>query len=53
MRVFSKVDEEGRIPIPANIRREAGLKASQLVEVKVQGPKKAQYIIIKARKGPR
>jgi len=53
MRGFSKVDKEGRIPVPKNIRREANLKEGQLVEVKLQGPGLAQYITIKARRQPR
>jgi len=53
MRGFSKVDEEGRIPIPSNIRREVGFNPGQLVEIKVSGPQLAQYILIKRRKEPR
>lgn len=53
MRGFSKVDKEGRIPIPGNIRREVGLNSGQLVEIKVSGPQLAQYILIKRRKEPR
>jgi len=53
MRGFSKVDQEGRITIPRNIRREAGLSSGQLVEIKVSGPQLAQYIVIKRRKEPR
>lgn len=50
MRGFSKVDEEGRITIPNNIRREVELKAGQLVEVKVAGAGQAQYVVIHKRK---
>ncbi|MCG2675787.1 hypothetical protein L6386_01395 [bacterium] len=50
VRGFSKVDKAGKIPIPGNIRREAGLKSGQLVEIKVSGPSQAQYIVIHARK---
>lgn len=53
MRGFSRVDENGRIPIPKNMRREAKLEPGQLVEIKVQGPTPAQYLIIKSRKVPR
>lgn len=35
MRGFSKVDEEGKIAIPSNIRKKAGISAGSLVEVKV------------------
>lgn len=50
MRVFSKVDEEGKIAIPNNIRRAAELQPGQLVEVKIQGPVQSQHIVIHKRK---
>lgn len=53
MRGFSRVDKEGRIYIPDNIRREAGFKEGQLLEIKVTGPNRAQYIIIHSRKEAR
>ena len=37
MRGFAKVDEEGKVKIPDNVRLAAGLKAGQLVELKVAG----------------
>lgn len=53
MRVFSKVDEKGKITIPSNVKREMDLKPGQLVEIKVQGPKQAQYIVVHKRKAAR
>lgn len=53
MRGFAKVDKEGKIPIPSNIRREVGLKEGQLVEIKVSGPNRAQYVVIHKRQGAR
>ena len=53
MRGFSRVDTDGRIPIPKNMRREAKLLAGQLVEIKVQGAAPAPFITIKARQTPR
>ena len=53
MRGFSRVDEQGKIAIPSNIRREAKLEKGQLVEVKVQGSALAQFITIKPRKAAR
>ncbi|MCK4225349.1 AbrB/MazE/SpoVT family DNA-binding domain-containing protein [candidate division WOR-3 bacterium] len=35
IRGFSKVDEEGKIAIPSNIRKKAGVSAGSLVEIKV------------------
>ena len=53
MRGFSRVDEEGKIPIPKNIQRQAELKAGQLVEIKVTGSQRAQHIIIHKRSAAR
>ncbi len=53
MRAFAKVDKEGKISIPSNIRKEMDLKEDQLVEIKVSGPNKAQYVVIHKREGAR
>ncbi len=53
MRGFSRVEEGGKIPIPKNMCREAGLDKGQLVEIKVQGTQDAQFITIKKRRGAR
>lgn len=50
MRGFARVDKEGRIPLPSNIRREVNLKPDQLVEIKVQGPNPKPYLVINLRK---
>ena len=39
MRVFARVDKDGKIAIPSNVSREVGFKPGQLVEVKVRGKK--------------
>lgn len=49
MRGFAKVDEKRKIAIPSNICREAGLEAGQLVELKINGPQGAQYLIVHKR----
>ena len=49
MRVLTKVDEDGRIRIPKNIRRQTGLSPGVPVEIKVQGPNVAQVITIGKR----
>ena len=49
MRGFSKIDKEGNIPIPSNIRRQARLEEGAMVEVKVVGCQGAQYIVIRRR----
>jgi len=53
MRAFAKVGKEGKISIPSNIRREVDLKEGQLVEIKLSGPKKAQYVVIHKRESAR
>lgn len=53
MRVFSRVDDEGRILIPKNVQRETGLKPGQLVEIKVTGVRDAQNIVVHKRKAVR
>jgi bifunctional DNA-binding transcriptional regulator/antitoxin component of YhaV-PrlF toxin-antitoxin module len=53
MRAFSKVEKEGKIAIPGNIQREAGLKEGQLVELKILGASAKKSILITARKSAR
>ena len=53
MRGFARVDKDGRIPIPANIRRETELGEGRLVELKVQGPANAQFLVVRKRTSPR
>ena len=49
MRVFSRVDKEGKIMVPGNIQREAGLKGGQLVELKIVGASRRKNILVSAR----
>ncbi len=49
VRAFSKVDEQGKILIPGNIRTQAKLKSGQLVEIKLTGAGKAKNLIISQR----
>ena len=55
MRVFSKVDKEGKVAIPGNIQREAGLKEGQLLELKIVGvgASAKKSVLITARKSAR
>lgn len=50
MRALSKVDENGKITFPSNIRLEAGLKPGQLVELKIVGPKQKQNVLVSAKR---
>jgi bifunctional DNA-binding transcriptional regulator/antitoxin component of YhaV-PrlF toxin-antitoxin module len=49
VRAFSKVDKEGKVAIPSNIRTQAKLKPGQLVEFKLTGAGKAKNLIISQR----
>jgi bifunctional DNA-binding transcriptional regulator/antitoxin component of YhaV-PrlF toxin-antitoxin module len=46
MRVFARVDKDGKVTIPDNIRRATGLQPGQLVEVKALAKKS---VVISAR----
>jgi bifunctional DNA-binding transcriptional regulator/antitoxin component of YhaV-PrlF toxin-antitoxin module len=53
MRAFSKVEKDGKIKLPGNIKREAGLKESQLVELKIVGASRKKSILVSARSSAR
>lgn len=53
MRAFARVDPDGKIAIPSNIRREVGLKAGQLVELKVVGASKKKNLLVSLRESAR
>jgi bifunctional DNA-binding transcriptional regulator/antitoxin component of YhaV-PrlF toxin-antitoxin module len=53
MRGFSRVSEKGAVLIPENMRREVGLKAGQLVELKVVGASKAKSLLVSKREAAR
>ena len=53
MRAFSKIDKDGKIKLPGNIQREAGLKEGQLVELKIVGASKKKNILVSARNSAR
>lgn len=50
MRGYARMDGEGRIAIPSNIRREVGLQPDQVLEIKVTGARNhfsnAQFMVI-------
>jgi bifunctional DNA-binding transcriptional regulator/antitoxin component of YhaV-PrlF toxin-antitoxin module len=49
IRVISKVDKDGRIKLPANIRRAAGLQKGRWVEMKVVGSGRKMSILMTPR----
>lgn len=53
MRGFAKMDDDGKVKIPNNIRLAVELKPGQLVELKVTGPDRAKTILLSTRKNYR
>jgi bifunctional DNA-binding transcriptional regulator/antitoxin component of YhaV-PrlF toxin-antitoxin module len=53
IRVFARVNAEGKIIIPLNIQRETGMKEGQLVELRVVGTSKKKSLVIAARENAR
>lgn len=53
MRAFARVEAAGKLSIPNNVRREVGLKAGQLVELKVVGASKKKQLLLSARESAR
>ena len=53
MRAFARVEADGKLSIPDNIRRQVGLKAGQLVELKVVGASKKKQLLLSTRENAR
>lgn len=53
IRAFSKVEKGGKIKLPDNIQRAAGLKEGQLVELKIVGASRKKAVLITSRKTAR
>ena len=53
MRAFTRVETDGKLSIPNNIRREVGLRAGQLIELKVVGVSKKKQLLLSARESAR
>jgi len=53
MRMFARVDTAGKIMIPPNFQKEAGLKKGQLVELKVLGAGKKKTLAVSAKDNAR
>ena len=51
--LFARVGTGGKISIPNNIRREVGLRAGQLIELKVVGASKKKQLLLSARESAR
>ncbi len=50
IRGFAKVDSEGKIALPRNLRVAMDLKEKDLVELKLAGASKAKKIVISKRR---
>ena len=53
VRAFSKVDKEGKVSIPSNIRVAAGVKEGQLLEFKIVGASKEKKIMVSRKENTR
>ena len=53
MRAFTRVEADGKLSVPTNIRREVGLEAGQLVELKVVGASKKKQLLLSVRERAR
>jgi len=53
VRAFSRVEKDGKIKLPGNIKREAGIKEGQLVELKIVGAGKKKNILVSVRDSTR
>ena len=49
LRVFAKVDHEGKISLPMNVQREMGMREGQLLELKISGSGKHKTLVIVPR----
>jgi bifunctional DNA-binding transcriptional regulator/antitoxin component of YhaV-PrlF toxin-antitoxin module len=49
MRAFSKVDKDGKIKLPGNIQRAAGLQEGRLVEIKVVRASQKKTVLMTLR----
>ncbi len=53
IRMFARVDAEGKITVPSNIQRETGLKKGQLIELRVVGAGKKKILAISVKDNAR
>ena len=53
MRAFARVEADGKLSVPNNVRRRVGLKAGQLVELKVVGASKKKQLLLSTRESSR
>ncbi len=51
IRVLARVDCEGRVPLPAPVRRALGLKQNQVVEVRTLGSGRKGRLMVLPRFG--
>ena len=49
MRVLARLDSEGRVPLPPNVRRALGLKQNQVLEVRTIGCGRSRGLMLRPR----
>lgn len=47
MRYMTRVGPDGSVTIPSNLLRETAFKQGDPVELKLQGPSRGQYVVIR------
>jgi len=51
MKVLARVDPQGRVPLPANLRRQMGLRPNQVLELRALGPGPRRGLMLSPRTG--
>jgi len=49
IRAFSRIDKEGKIKLPGNVQKAAGLKTGQLVELRIVGATRKKNVLVSAK----
>lgn len=53
LRMFARVDAEGKVLVPSSIQREIGLKRGQLIELRIIGTGKKKTLMLSVRNNAR
>lgn len=53
LRMFARVDTEGKVLVPSHIQRETGLKRGQLIELRIIRAGKKKILAISAKNNAR
>lgn len=53
IRTFVRLDTDGKIPLPRNIRTVLGVKAQDLIEIRTVGPSQSKRVVVSVCKNAR